>query len=90
LAIKAVNKIPAPDPRDKPGSKVRNEYVETLVAIASTLMPLFESMAQKDDQRALSLAGEIERREVSAAALFGTSMGIMGFMKETKTLIIKK
>ena len=90
LAIKAVNKIPAPDPSDKPGSNVRNEYVETLVAVASTLMPLFESLARKDEQRALSLAGEIERREESAAALFGTSMGIILSIKETKTSLTRK
>jgi hypothetical protein len=90
LAIKVINKLPPPDPSDKPGSNSHNEHVQTLVAVASRLMPLFESLARTDEQRALSLAGEIERREVSAAALFGTSMGIMGFMKETKTLIIKK
>src|ERR1700687_5519643 len=90
LAIKAVNKIPAPAPSDKPGSNVRNEYVETLVAVASTLMPLFESMARKDEQRALSLAGEIERREESAPALFGTSMGIILSIKENENLFDKK
>jgi hypothetical protein len=90
LAIKAINNIPTPDSSDKPGSNSHNEYVKTLLAVASTLMPLFESLARKDEQRALSLTGEIERREVTAAALFGTSMGIIRTTKEMKTSIIKK
>jgi hypothetical protein len=90
LAIKAINRIPTPDRSDKPGSNSHNEYVKSLVAVASTLIPLFESLARKDEQRALSLTGEIERREVSAPALFGTSIGIIRSMKETKNSMIKK
>ncbi len=90
LAIKVINKLPPPDPSDKPGSNSHNEHVQTLVAVASRLMPLFESLARTDEQRALILAGEIERREVHAPALFGTSMGIIGSMKETKTSVIRK
>jgi hypothetical protein len=75
VTVKVINNIPRPDSGEETGSKARNDYVQSLLQIAWNTIPVFQSLAPRDEIGALALANSIQRQELRSSALLGTSMG---------------
>lgn len=75
-AVKAINSIRNPQPEDKPGSEAHKLYVETLIRLAGAAVPAFESLAERDEIGALSLADDLQPHEIRAAAVLGVANGL--------------
>ena len=81
-AIKAANNIPKPKIDEKPDSPIRQAYAKTLADIALNVIPVFRSIAQKDEFGTLSLANGIQHQELRAFATFGAYTSII--LQQTK------
>lgn len=75
--VKVINNIPTPSPEDKSGSTAHNKYVQTLLGLAQGIIPIFQSLARKNEVATLSIAKDILRPEIRSAAVFGANTGAL-------------
>jgi hypothetical protein len=88
-AIKIINMYPRLSPQDTPGSKAHNEYVESLAQAAWLIVPVFSSLAEKDEVGTISLAKGIQLHSLRASALFGAYKGTILTSERKKTVPVK-
>lgn len=84
-AIKVSNDILRTKPEDSRESEARKSYDQSMIEIASGLIPLFRYIAAGDEFRAYGLASDFQNKEMSAAAIFGACSGILARDKEVKS-----
>jgi hypothetical protein len=88
-AIKVINTYPRLSQQDTPGSKAHNEYVESLAQAAWLIVPIFSSLAEKDELGTISLAKGIQLHSLRASALFGACKGTILASERKKTVSVK-
>jgi len=84
-SISVINKVTSsrPNPDDKVNS---DAYVTgTLIPLASTIIPVFQSLAQRDEWLPNSLINKIQAKEIKGPAVFGSYLGVLAVAKNLES-----
>lgn len=80
--VKSINSIPSPDsPADK--AAVSNYVQRTLMPIAGQALPVFQSLAERDETLTLELVNRIQLKEIKTSALLGVAIAKLAGAKKT-------
>jgi hypothetical protein len=80
--VKTINSIPSPDsPTDKAGWS--NYVQKTLMPVTGQALPVFQSLAERDETLALDLVNRIQLKEIKTSALLGVTMAKLGSARKT-------
>jgi hypothetical protein len=77
-ALKIIDGLPGPALEAKPGGEARLAYVQTLLQISYTIVPVFQLLAQKDELGTFSVANSLHTPELKASAMLGAATGVPG------------
>ena len=78
--VKSINSIPSPDSTDK---AVLTDYVQkTLMPVTGQALPVFQSLAERDENLTLDLANRIQLKEIRTSALLGVAIAKLSNAKK--------
>jgi hypothetical protein len=78
--VKSINSIPSPDGTDK---AVLTDYVQkTLMPVTWQALPVFQSLAERDENLTLDLANRIQLKEIRTSALLGIAIAKLSNAKK--------
>ena len=79
--VKSINSIPSPDSTDK---AVLTNYVQkTLMPLTWQALPVFQSLAERDENLTLDLVSRIQLKEIRTSALLGVAIAKLANAKKT-------
>jgi len=80
--VKTINSIPSPDsPTDKAGWT--NYVQKTLMPITGQALPVFQSLAERDENLTLDLVNRIQLKEIRTSALVGLTIAKLVSARKT-------
>jgi hypothetical protein len=86
-ALKIIDGLPGLAPDARPGSEAHLRYVQRLLQLAYSLVPVFHVLSQKDEHGAFSAANRLSTPELKASAMLGASTGVPGVWGATKAQV---